>query len=71
MDGHFSDLIHIFKNRQKSDSFAAHFEHHFKSTTSRKFLCKCMTFKVVYQINTVGEMKNVYKLTASYAVTQY
>ena len=33
MDGHFSNLLRIFKNRQKSDSFAAHFEHHFNATT--------------------------------------
>ena len=29
MDGHFSDLLCLLKNGQKSDSFAAHFEQHF------------------------------------------
>ena len=35
MDGHFSDLLRLLKNRQKSDSFAAHFKQHFNTTTSR------------------------------------
>ena len=35
MDGHFSDPLCLLKNRQKQDSFAAHSEQHFNSTTSR------------------------------------
>ena len=38
MDGHFSDLLRLLKNRQKSDSFAAHFKQHFNTTTSRTYL---------------------------------
>ena len=34
MDGHFSDLLCLLKNGQKSDSFAAHFKQHFNTTTS-------------------------------------
>ena len=33
MDGRFSDLLRLLKNGKKSDSFAAHFEQHFNSTT--------------------------------------
>ena len=32
MDGHFSDLIRLLKNGQKSDSFAAHFKQYFNTT---------------------------------------
>ena len=61
MDGHFSDLLRLLKNRQKSDSFAAHFEQHFNNTTSRTDLRKYMTFRVVKQINPIGAMKTFKK----------
>ena len=32
MGGNFSDILRCLKIRQKSDSFAAHFEQHFNST---------------------------------------
>ena len=57
MDGHFSDLLRLLKNRQKSDSFAAHFEQHFNTTTSRTDLRKYMTFKVVKQLSMIDAMK--------------
>ena len=38
----------------KSDSFAAHLVQHFNNTTSRTDLRKCMTFKVVKQLNPIG-----------------
>ena len=57
MDSHFSDLLHLFKNRQKSDSFAAHSIQHFKATTSRTDIRKNMTFKFVNQLNLIGEKK--------------
>ena len=44
MDGHLSDLLRLLKNGQKSDSFAAHFEHHFDSTTSSTDLGKYIPF---------------------------
>ena len=47
MDAHFSNLQRLLKNRQKSDSFAAHFVQQFNDTMSRTDLRKCMTFKVV------------------------
>ena len=61
MDGHFSDIQRLLKNRQKSDSFAAHFVQNFNNTTSRTDLRKCMTFKVLKQINPVGAMKTFTK----------
>ena len=61
MDVHFSDLLRILKNRQKSYSFAAHFEQHLNTTTSRKDLRKYMTFKVVTQLNPIGAMKTFTK----------
>ena len=61
MDGHFSDLLRLLKNRQKSDSFAAHFEQHFNTTTSHTDLRKYMTFIVVKQLNPIGAMKTFAK----------
>ena len=61
MDGHFSDLQRLLKNGQKSDSFAAHFVQRFNSTTSRVELRKCMTFKVITQLNPIGAMKTFTK----------
>ena len=61
MDCHFSDLLRILKNRQKSDSFAAHFEQHFNTTTSSTDLRKYMTFKVVKELNLIGTMKTFTK----------
>ena len=61
MDGRFSDLQRLLKNGQKSGSFAAHFVQHFNSTTSRTELRKCMTFKVLNQLNPIGAMKTFMK----------
>ena len=61
MDGHFSDLQRLLKNGQKSDSFSAHFVQHFNSTTSCTELRKCMTFKVLNQLNPIGTMKKFTK----------
>ena len=61
MDGHLSNLQRLLKNRQKSDSFAAHFAQHFNTTMSRTDLCKYMTFKVVKQLNLIGAMKTFTK----------
>ena len=47
MDGIFSNVHNIFKNGQKSDSFAAHYGQHFKSTSSNIDLSKGVMFKVV------------------------
>ena len=57
MDGHFSDLLRLLKNGQKSDSFAAHSEQQFNTTTSRKYLSNYMMFKVVKQLNLICAMK--------------
>ena len=57
MDTHFSDLLHLLKNGQKSDSFAAHFGQHSNYTKSRTDIHKCVTSKLVKQINTIGAMK--------------
>ena len=61
MDNHFSDLQRLLKNGQKSDSFAAHFVQHFNNTTSHTYLWKCMTFKVLKQLNPIGAMKTFTK----------
>ena len=61
MDGHFSNILRLLKNRQKSDLFAAHCEQHFESTTSRTDIRKYMTFKVVNQLNPIGAMKTFMK----------
>ena len=37
----------LLKKGQTSDSFAVHLEQQFKSTTSRTYLCKFMTFKLL------------------------
>ena len=66
IDGHFSDLQLILKNRQNSDSFASHFVPHFNDTMSRTVLCKCMTFKVVKQLNLIGVMKHLRNLIVTY-----
>ena len=57
INGRFSDLQRLLKNGQKTDSFAAHFVQHFNNTTSRTHLRKCMTFKVVNQLNPIGAIK--------------
>ena len=56
MDGNFSDVQHILKNGKKWDSFVAHYKQQFKYIMSHTDLCKCMTFKVVKQINPIGAM---------------
>ena len=61
MDGHFSDILRLLKNRQKVDSFAAHFEQHFNNPTSRIYIRKYMAFKVVKQLNPIGAMKTFTK----------
>ena len=61
MDGHFSDVQRLLKNGQKSDSFDAHFEKHFKFTKSLTNLCKCMIFKVVKHFNTIGAITSLTK----------
>ena len=61
IDGHFFNLQRLLKNGQKSDSFAAHFVQNFNNTMSRTELRKCMTFKVIKQLNTVGTMKTFTK----------
>ena len=65
MDGHFYDLLRLLKNGHKSDSFAAHFEQHFNTTTSRTDLRKYMTCKFVKQLNPIGAMKTFKKLNCN------
>ena len=51
------DLLRLLKTGQESDSFSDNFEQHFKYTTSRTDLRKCMKLKVVNHINLVVAMK--------------
>ena len=61
MDGHFYDILLLLKNGQKLDSFSAHFEQHFNSTTSRTDLRKYMMFKLLTHLNSIGAMKTFTK----------
>ena len=61
MDDHYSDLLCLLRSGGKSDSFSAHFEQHFNTTTSSIYLCKYMTFKVVKELNLIGAMKKITK----------
>ena len=65
MDGHFSDVQYLLKTGQKSDSFAAHYNKHFKSTRSNMNLCMCMTFKVSKQIKPTVSIKTLTKPNCS------
>ena len=62
IDGHFSDLLRLIKNRLKPDSFAAIFGHNFNTTTSRIDLRKYMAFKAIKQLNLIDAMKTFAKL---------
>ena len=64
-NGHFSNLLRLLKNGHKPDSFAAHSEHNFNTTTSSTYLRKYMTFKVVKQLNPIGAMKTFTKPNCS------
>ena len=57
MDSRLSDVQRLIKNWKKSDLFAAHYDQHLKYTDSRTYLRTCMVFKVVNQLNPIGEMK--------------
>ena len=57
MEGHLFDIQPLLKNGQKYDSFAAHFEKYFSSTTSHTDLHKFMTLKVVKHLNLIRSMK--------------
>ena len=61
MDSRFSNLLRLLNIKQKSDSFAAHFEQHFNTAMSCTDIRKYMTFKVVKQINPIGAMKTFTK----------
>ena len=71
MDGHLSYLLCLLKNGQKSDLFAAHFEHHSNDTMSRTYLRKYMEFKVVKQINAVGTMKKFTKENCNLCIDEH
>ena len=64
--GHFSDLLHLLKSGQTSDSFAAHSEQHFDYTTSCTDLRKCMDFKVVNMLNPIVAIKKIRNITVTY-----
>ena len=61
MYGTFPDILSLFKNGQKSDSFPAHLEQHFKATIAGTYLRKYMTFKLVNQLNLIGAIKTFMK----------
>ena len=57
MDSRFSDFLSLLMNVQKSDSFAAHFKQYLNTTMSCTYLRKYMAFKLIKQLNLIGEMK--------------
>ena len=61
MNIHFSNLLHLLINGQKSDSFATHLVQYFNSDKLCTDLLKQMTFKVVNQLNPIGAMKTFEK----------
>ena len=61
VDGHFSHVQNILKNGYKLDSFAAHYEQQFKSTTACTELSRNIPFKVVIHISPIGKMKSFTK----------
>ena len=61
MDGNFSDLLRLLKNGQESDSFTDHSKHNCDDSTSRTYLRKYMTSKVVNHLNMIGTMKTFTK----------
>ena len=58
----------LSQKREKSDSFAAHFEQHFNTTMSNTNLHKYMTFKVVNQLNIIGAMKTFMKPNCNFCI---
>ena len=66
MESHFSNNLRLFNNEKKSDSFADHFEQHFKSTTSRTDQRKYMKFNVANQLKLIVTMKSFTKQIATY-----
>ena len=66
MWGRSSHVQRLLKNGQKSDSFTSNFERHFKSTTSRTDLRKCMNFQAVNKLTQIVSMKKFTNLTAAY-----
>ena len=57
----FSDSQLIINNRQKLDSFDAHYDKSFKYTPPHTDLCKYKKFKVVQNIIIIEEMKSYTK----------
>ena len=64
-------LLRLLKNGKKSDSFATHFEQHFKATTSRTDLRKYMAFKVVKQLNSIGAVKTYTKPNCNLCMEEF
>ena len=61
MDVHFIAFQRLLKNRQKWDSFSAHYEKYFESTASHMDLHNCVEFNVLNNLNSIGEMKSFMK----------
>ena len=61
IDIHFSDRLRLIKNGQISYSFGTHYYQHFNATTSRTYIRKYITLKVVKQLNPFGAVKTFTK----------
>ena len=58
-DGHLSNILRLPKNGQEPNSFSAHFEKKFNTTTPHTDLRKYTMFKVLKQLNLIGAMENL------------
>ena len=65
IDGQFSDVQHLLKNGQKSDSFSAHYRKRHKYTTSETDTSKFIMLEVVNQLNMNDTLKTFTKLKYS------
>ena len=70
MDGNFYDIQRLLNNRQKPDSFAAHFVQKFNTNTSRTNIRKYITFKVVNKLNPIGAMKTFTKQNCNLCIQE-
>ena len=70
LDGNFSDVQHILKNRQKSDSLAAQYKQYVKQNMSHNYLRNCMYLELLKELNLIGEMKSYTKTNFNICVEE-
>ena len=66
-----SSIYNVYlKTDKNQSSYAAHFVQHFNNTTSRTDLGKCMTFKIINQLNLICAMKTFTKHNCNLCVQE-